>query len=215
MISGWSIPPVGILIMKDKYVYVKENIAGFGATQEERARDWEINKLSCCEELPSEWQAVTEQYNPWFPLTDMLHISTVGCLWYKQGMLINTGNNRKVAVNKSGRCVYYYLMQLFGNTLKYDVIRLVLHKQFETLFREILGTSIKLSEYNQIFMEDSKELRDYVRYEFEDCDIFLDEAVVGLRQQGSKYCYMLNRQDDLQADLCYLAYRAGIVWQEV
>jgi len=201
--------------MKEKYVYVRENIAGFGATQSERMRDWEINKLSCCEELPSKWHAVTKQYNPWFPLSDMLHISTVGCLQYKQGMLINTSDGRKVAVNKFGRCIYYYLMQLFGNVLKYDIIRIVLHKQFEALFQGILGTSIKLSEYNQIFIEDSKILNDYVRYEFEDCDIFLDESIVGLRCQGSKYCYMLNRQDDLQADLCYLAYRADIMWREV
>lgn len=185
---------------------------GFGATVDEQMHDWKINKLSCCKDLPEEYQRLRAQCNPWFPVKNMLHISDIGCLYYTDRKLLNTKIQKGVAVDKYGRCIYYYLMELFGDTLVYDVVRIVLHDSLEMLFQQISPSFVPLSEYNQVFIADEADFYEYVKYEYQDCVVICSQTIVGLQIKGSGHFYVVNHQDDLQADLCYLAYRAGILW---
>lgn len=196
--------------MKNEYVYVKGNVMGFGATEEERLHDWELNKMSVSGELIGDYRWMPVRYNPWFPTSKMLHISEVGCLYYEQSTLVNTRNQQRVNVNKFGRCIYYYLMKLFGDTVTYELIKVVLRESLDSFFQNISTSFAPLNDYNQIFIADEGDFEDYALYRYDGYDVIYNSATVGIRVQGCETFYTVFHQDDLQADLCYLAYRAGI-----
>lgn len=203
--------------MKNNYLYVKDNIIGFGIDTESKEKDWEINKLSeqNIEELPWEYRKAYIRYSPWLPSKDMLHISELGCLVYIKPFITNTANNNTVLVNKFGKTMYYYIMKLFDEKLTYKDIRVTLHETFEKYFQGISTLFVPFKEYGTITICDDNELEYGTRYIFSEYEIYLADSLIGLRNTSNTYWYVIDIQDDWRSDLCYLAYRANIDIKEI
>lgn len=201
------------LRMNDKYVYEDEGITGYGVTGREQHSDWMVNKWSGRSDLPWCYRQLQLQYNPWFPRDNMLHMSWIGCIRYTGVTLVSTATQKAAVVDRQGRCAYYYLMQLFGRSLTYSSIRVVLHGALDALFCRVFKNFVPLNGYNQIYLADESEYTDCVIYEYGKCEVLVSSDVVGMRVWKTYPFYVVGHQDDLQADLCYLAYRTGIVWE--
>lgn len=197
------------------YMYAKDNIIGFGLNPKDQITDWNINKLCklSVAELPMEYRLIYSRQSPWMPYDNMLQITGIDCIQYKCPMLVSHKTRKRVVVNKFGRTIYLYLMDLLGDSVTYEQIRIVLHNVIETLFHNISTNFIKLDEYNSVFVCDKDIFIDAECHEYEDYVIAIKDDLVGLLLNNKDAYYALNRQDDLEADICYLAYRAGVKYQ--
>ncbi|MBQ2885929.1 MAG: hypothetical protein IJE43_19560 [Alphaproteobacteria bacterium] len=189
---------------------VRDNIIGFGISQEDMEFDWQVNKYKKEDNLPLEHIRAKTYINPWFPTENMLHLKDIDCLRVDLPWFISQKTGNRVVINKYGRVIYYYLMNTVGLAIDYFQINVILGDAFNTLFKRVHNSFNNLEDYNSIFVGTKDYFNNYTVYVFEGYDVLVSKEYVGLRLHTTDLCYILNRQDDLQADICYLAYRAGV-----
>ena len=196
----------------ENYMFVKDNIIGFGIDESDRLKDYEINKYAAAKELPNNYQILGARLRPWLPTSTMLYFSGIDCLKYERPMLISCNTQKREVINRFGRTVYFYLMGLLGDKVTYEEIRVVLHKAIDTFFSNISGSFVPLSEYNSIFVCDKHNFDNAQITKYDGYSVAVTRDYVGLKLDSADAYYALNRQDDLDSDICYLAYRAGVIY---
>lgn len=200
-------------------MYFQDGQIGFGVTQEEAVSDWYINRCRDNLEYDTEnkFKSKREIYKPWFPQSNMLHISTVGCLIYKEGKLWNTKSKQSIAVDTTGYNIYYYLYNIIGNNLSYSDIFVTLHKEISEFFKNISNEFVPLKQYPIIkISERGVNFNPEVIYSL-NSEIFIgyDRHYIGLKFLGEDFYYIVELEDkkDTLGILCYLSYRVELQFE--
>lgn len=195
---------------------IKEGISGFGQTEDEANEDALINRLrrESKSQLEEPYLSRKEELYPWFPLSNMLHISGVGCLIYENNTIWNTRNNKSVVINESPYFMCEALQALVGADLSYTDVVLVLEKELGVFFTRASSKILPIEEYPSItVLESINGFEPNIIYSLNDGDVLVgvSATAVGLKEFGDEKYYVvpLECKDDLVGLVSYLAYRVG------
>lgn len=203
-------------------VFIKQTASsvGFGITQAEATEDAYNNAcmISLSNDSKNKFAERRKALHPWMPLPTMLHISGVGCLYYKDMKITETATNKSVIVAATGTSIFQYLSLLFTNRLTYTDIICVLREEIDTFFQNISEEFIPISSLPII--QTQKETADFIpeavystSYNFV---IGCASDKIGIKYSGEDCYYVIQvNSSSEQMDALYrLLYRTGYVLVE-
>lgn len=121
---------------------------GFGVTREEAENDAYIN--ACTVDLSNDKEkrfiSRRTELHPWMPLSNMLHISGVGCLVYENRKIRETASGKTIVVAATGNAIFRYMSILFGERLSYTDIVCVLREEIDTFFANISNEFVPIGQ---------------------------------------------------------------------
>jgi len=201
------------MVLKDKQV-------GFGLTKEDAENDWYINM--CRENIENDtnhrYTARISELSAWLPMSNLLHISGVGCLEYHDGVLLETRSGNSVRVMRKGYSIYSYLTELFGDGLSYEDIAVCVQEPLTRFFRGISEEFYPLREYPSVKVaERNEQFNPEVIYILRNgVTVGSSKDIIGMKLLGDEQYHLLeldllqNRYDALM----YLRYRLGVTLGE-
>lgn len=202
------------------HMVFKDRQVGFGLTQEEAEHDWYVNR--CRESLANDTKKIYVQRKgaiyAWLPRRDMLHIANVGCLQYTNGYLCEHKTKKRIVLPCRRFAIYTCMAELFGDTVSYEDIAVVIQEELSEFFQGISKTFRRLEEYPIARVSGRDEaFEPYAVYKLRN-GVFVGDAgsSIGVKFLGEEQYHILELSeiDDKQDALMYLCYRTGISFTE-
>lgn len=202
------------------HMLLKNRQVGFGLTKEDAEKDWYINM--CREDIANDtehWYTDrVAELSAWLPTESLLHISGVGCLEYRKGVLREERSGKSVPVRRKGYSIYSYLTELFGDSLSYEDIAVCIQEPLTKFFRGISEEFHPLREYPFVKVaERNEQFNPEVIYMLRNGVIVgSSKDIIGMKLLGDEQYHLLeldvlqNRYDAMM----YLRYRLGITLEE-
>ncbi len=190
---------------------------GFGESVEEAQEDLYDNlcRVSLANDTMGKFKKRREELKPWFPVENMLCIRGVGCLQCEGDILYENKTGKAVYLNSDNNSVYYYLTKLFGSTLTYTDISIVLRPEIDKLFSIASNRMLKLSEQPCIHLNDSFKPKTVYTFTNE-LQIGISKEIVGIRYKEGRpyYSLELNRDMNCFAALFCISRKMGLILTE-
>lgn len=199
------------------YYVARDGELGFGVNREEAEKDLIINlcRHSLNYDSSGVYMKRRRELNPWMPNEYMLHITGVGCLMYKNGVLYNTANNKSMQIIQTQSTMYYYLAGLVGDLLSYEDICVVLREELDTLFHNISKDFISLAKMPYIkILGETNGFSPSVIYSLQSgFDIGIADDIVGIKRTDDALYHAIELSDLMPyiPTLSYIGYKLGIV----
>lgn len=190
---------------------------GFGVSAEEAIRDTYINSCtqSLCNDVNNEFTARRKLLSPWMPSANMLHISGVGCLIYKDMMITEVASGNQVYVAATNNSIFYYLSVLFNTKLSYTDIVCVLREELDIFFQNISDSFVPIGDIPPIqVLKESQDFKPNVVYNTDsNFMIGCADGAIGIKHLGEDCFYVCRIKDKTEQlpALHYLLYRTGYV----
>lgn len=190
---------------------------GFGEDEEEIERDLYINKCKHDISLDERdlYKGRRNELLPWLPTKNVLHISNVGCLILDLNSVFNHEGKQVEIIESSNP--FRYIAELFGTSVSYEDIIVVLRESIDELFEEEVYVN-RLVDLPIIRLE-SLNLGFVVETLYQ-CDqgllIAITKDAVGLKFVGDEYFHVVDmiEGDDVLSLIAYIGYKIGIVLSE-
>lgn len=193
---------------------------GFGLDAEEAENDWYVNKCKESLALDAERRFTRrlQELKPWLPNEDMLHITGVGCLVYKDGELTETRTSRRVRIGKKEFEMFYYLSKVLGDALSYTDIVVVLQRELNQFFYNISNQFIPIGEYPIVKVAERSDHfnPETIYYTTSGALIGCTGQYVGLKELGDEQYHIAESfgKENMRGILSYIGYRVGVQFSE-
>lgn len=190
---------------------------GFGLTSDEATDDAYVNAciLSLANDDKQKFVNRREELHPWMPTANVLHISSIGCLVYKDMKITETRTGKTIMIAATGISIFQYLAALFGTRLSYTDIVCVLREELDTFFQNISTDFVMLKNMSviQVQRESADFIPDVLYRTNAQFIIGVVEDYVGIKYVGEDCYYVCFIQDSsaVIAALHRLLYRTGNV----
>lgn len=190
---------------------------GFGVDVEDAEQDLIINlcKHDMNRDVTGRYKQRYDLLSPYLALPNVLHITGVGCLVYKDGAISETRSGNTIAVRQTRSSIYFYLAQLFGSRLSYEDICVVLKDEINEFFLGISDEFIPVNKMPYIkVMDDSNGFVPYVIYHLASgYDVAISESVVGIKRTSEVmyHAIEISENDPYICMLPYVGYKMGII----
>lgn len=202
------------------FVISRKNIVAFGQDIEDAEYEWKMRYyMHYPEEINSSEYAIRVlQLHPWRPTSKHLQISSVGCLKSVNNLIVETASGKSVLITQKKYSIFQYIMSLLGNKVTYEDIVVVLRENLNAFFREISKEFVPIEEYPQILcINEDNGFDPGVTYTLgENAVVGISNEYVGIKVKGYEYFYAveLNNEAYEAALIAYIAYRAGMVFND-
>lgn len=202
------------------FIEVSDGFVGFGATREEAIEDCYIAKCiaSLSNDTEEKFTKRREELHPWLPMSNLLHISGVGCLMYKDYRIIETKSGRSVSLLRKDGSIFYYMSQLFQDSLSFTDIAVVLRPEIEQFFKNISEEFASIKEYPQIqLLNNDNGFKPIVIYNTSD-GIIIGNAgsQIGIKFVGDSHYYVTDVDSNFVTMdmLSYVGLKLGVIFTE-
>lgn len=154
-------------------------IVGLGLTQSEAMESMSFY-VERSGKLTAARLARKKEIHAWLPKPNLLHVKGIGAILYRGNTFLNLRTNREVTVSNKSMSHYLSLFNAFDGYISFEDFTITIADEVNEFLRNVLGVTVKLSEFPYIKPVETLHIKHYHITEMEKVAVIetLDQSIV-------------------------------------